>query len=57
MFILFYFILPFGLILAFRSEKMYIYIYIYKDPIVSCLLKHLTRKKLNLKTFLDVSMF
>ena len=52
MFILFYFILPFGLILAFRSEKMYIYIYIYiyiKRSDSQLLVEAFNKKKTKLK--------
>ena len=52
-FILFYFILPFGLIWTFRREK----IYVNKRSDSQLLVEAFNKKKLNLKTLLDVSMY
>ena len=53
LFILFYFILPFGLMSTFGNEKKYI----NKRSDSQLLVEAFNKKKLNLKTLLDVSMY
>lgn len=54
LFILFYFILPFGLMLTFGNEKKYIN---KRSDSQLLLVEAFNKKKLSLKTLLDVSMY